>query len=574
MNPGLSRKLCTGGVVFCLMLTLSSCTSMGGGASAKAEREAVAPRLELSENLLYEILVAEFAGNAGDLNQSVDFYMQAANDTTDSRVAARAAYIALYGKQYDDVLVALGRWQKLTDETDEINRVYAVTYLHQGNTEKAAEYLHKQLSASQANDREKTLAVKKLLQKEAGTAEARATLAALNRLQPDNMHMHILEARYAAQLEDYDGSLALLDKVLQNDPSLADVHIIKSRILAAQGKREESLVVISKVLAEHPDNAELRLNYARLLVEERQFKLAREQYMILLEQNPDDADTLLSLALLSIETKQLSESEAYLEKLIALGKKTHIANYYLGRIQQNNDNPKIAIAYYLKVTQGEYVYDAKLRIAGLFAKLGRGDEGLRQLEALAEKQTAWPNRVRAYLAQGEILRDLGKHEEAVEMYSRALQQNADDPDLLYARALAAEKVDRLDITEADLLHVINSEPDNANALNALGYTLADRTERLEEALKYIKRAAELVPDDPAILDSLGWVSYRLGNMNEAVKWLRMAFEKLEDAEIAAHYGEVLWMTDQRQEAERVWQVGREANAKHPVLIETINRLKP
>jgi tetratricopeptide (TPR) repeat protein len=160
------------------------------------------------------------------------------------------------------------------------------------------------------------------------------------------------------------------------------------------------------------------------------------------------------------------------------------------------------------------------------------------------------------------------------MYSRALQQKSDDTNLLYARGLMAEKVDRLDMTESDLLKVISKEPDNANALNALGYTLADRTARYQEALDYIKRAAELVPDDPAILDSLGWVSYRLGKMDEALKWLSRAFEMLEDAEIAAHYGEVLWQTNQKEKARAIWEKGKLLNAEDPVLVETLKRIKP
>jgi len=124
-----------------------------------------------------------------------------------------------------------------------------------------------------------------------------------------------------------------------------------------------------------------------------------------------------------------------------------------------------------------------------------------------------------------------------------------------------------------LLKLLSAQPENANALNALGYTLADRTERLEEARDYIKRAAQLVPDDPAILDSLGWVSYRLGNMQDALKWLGKAFERLEDAEIAAHYGEVLWKNNQKEEAEKVWKIGLEHNSEHPVLLETMQRLK-
>lgn len=560
--------------LLCASLLFSACATTASETSAGVT-EPPEPGPQLSEQLLFDLLRGEFAGNSGDLDGSVKYYMQAAENTEDSRVAARATYISLYANKYDQALQALQRWQQLAPEAEEIDKVYAITHLKRGDSEKTAEYLHRQLSKADTGDeRDKALAVKNLLQKEAESVElSRAVLSSLSLLMPGNMHLYLLEARYAAQLEDYDGALQLLDKVLSIDPVMPDVYMIKSRILAAQGKRKESMQIIKGVLDGQPDNHGLRLSYARMLVDDRQFMQAKQQFLILLDQDENNADTLLSLALLSIETEQLEDSQVYLEKLIDLDQKTDVANYYLGRIAQNNKNPKVAIAYYLKVQNSDYVFDAKLRIAGLFAKLGRAEEGLRQLEKLADNQENWSFRVRIYLAQGEILRELGRYEDAVEMYSRALMQNPDDPDLLYARALAAEKMDRLDITEADLLRVISSEPDNANALNALGYTLADRTERLQEAQNYIKRAAELVPDDPAILDSLGWVSYRLGEMQEALNYLRMAFEKLEDAEIAAHYGEVLWMNQQQDEARRVWKIGSDADAKHPVLLDTLKRFK-
>ena len=251
-----------------------------------------------------------------------------------------------------------------------------------------------------------------------------------------------------------------------------------------------------------------------------------------------------------------------------------VANYYIGRILQNQGDDKQAVARYLRVNSGEYAFDAQLRIGILLAALGKPDEGLAKLEKLAEVHSDWNLRVKSYLAQGEILRDQKRYKEGVEMYSRALQQKRDDTLLLYARGLMAEKVDRLDMTEADLLKVISKEPDNADALNALGYTLADRTARFKEAQEYIKRAAALVPDDPAILDSLGWVSYRLGEMDEAIKWLSRAFEKLQDAEIAAHYGEVLWHNNQKDKAREIWNKGKALNAQNPVLLETLNRLNP
>ena len=467
----------------------------------------------------------------------------------------------------------LERWQELDPNDADIPRMYAITHLKLGEPVAAAAYIQSILDTVEGNGHEKALAVKRLLGKESNTQDGLAVLAALTAADPSNQHMLILQARYAAQLEKYDEALELLDRVLEIDSTLADVHIIKARILAAQGKLEQAMALVALALLEQPDNDHLRLQYARMLVEQRQFDQAKAQFGLLLKDDPQNAEILLSLGLLNIETGDLDEATLHLKHLTDIGQKEDISNYYLGRIAQNQEQHKIAISYYLKVNAGDYVFDAKMRIAGLFARLGRVDEGLRQLEVLAEKQTSWELRVRAYLAQGEILASKKRYAEGLEMYSRALQQKPDDADLLYARALMAEKLDRIDITEADLLKLLSAQPENANALNALGYTLADRTERLEEAREYIKRAAELVPDDPAILDSLGWVSYRLGNMQEALKWLGMAFERLEDAEIAAHYGEVLWKSDRKEEAEKVWQIGLEKNAEHPVLLETMQRLK-
>jgi tetratricopeptide (TPR) repeat protein len=554
------------------VLALNSCATINQQGGAEGPDTAGA-RSELSGDLLYELLVGEFAGNAGDTTLAIESYDRAAMITQDARVAARATYIAVYSEQYEKALDLLERWEKLEPEDPDIPRLYATTYLKLGQPLSAAAYIQSILDTVEGNGHDKALAVKRLLAKESSVEDGLIVLDTLNKSDPGNQHMLILQARYAAQLEKFDEAIVLLDHVLEIDPTQADVHIIKARILAAQGKQEQAMALVALVLMEQPDNDHLRLQYARMLVEQRQFHQAKAQFNLLLKNDPQNADILLSMGLLDIETGDLDDAALHLQQLVEIGQKEDISNYYLGRIAQNREEHKIAISYYLKVKSGDYVFDAKLRIAGLFARLGRVDEGLQQLEVLAEKQTAWPNRVRVYLAQGEILASKQRYAEALEMYSRALQQKPDDADLLYARALIAEKVDRIDITEADLLKLLSAQPENANALNALGYTLADRTERLEEARDYIKRAAELVPDDPAILDSLGWVSYRLGNMQDALKWLGMAFEKLEDAEIAAHYGEVLWKNNQKAEAEKVWNIGLENNADHPVLLETMKRLK-
>ncbi len=531
-------------------------------------------QVSLDGDTLFNLLAAEFAGNQGDVAVSLDYYRKASETIEDSRIAARTAYIALYGKNYDETLAALNRWRDMEPNATDLPRLYAIVHLKLEQPEKAVAYIEIMLLTSREPSIDKAMAVKQLLTKEATTEDAYVVLQILNDKEEKSKHLLILQSRYAAQLKLYDEALALLDEVLLIDSSQHEVLIIKSRVLTAQGKTKEATLLIQQVLSELPDNNALRLQYARMLVEQRDMAGATEQYTILAEKLPDDAEINLSLALLYIETKQLDEAIESLEHLIDIDKKTSVANYYLGRIAQNQGEEKQAVAYYLRVKSEEYVFDAQLRIGILLALLGKADEGLAKLEALADKQTSWTLRVKLYLAQGEILRSELRYKEGVEMYSRALQQNREDTTLLYARGLMAEKVDRLDMAEADLLKVISKEPDNADALNALGYTLADRTSRYKEALEYIKRAAELVPDDPAILDSLGWVSYRLGKFDDAIKWLSKAFDKLEDAEIAAHYGEVLWHTDQKDKAREVWGKGKAQNADNPVLRETLDRIKP
>jgi len=568
-----------------------SVTTKEGAAKADVEEAKVSPdtssesladsdvskvqeQSKLDGDSLFNLLAAEFAGNSGNIEASLEYYREAAKTIEDSRIAARTAYIAIYGKDYEEALVALDRWHELEPDSAELPQMYAIIYLKLEQPEKAVPYIDVILSKSHGSSADEALAVKQLLAKEASSKDAYIVLQQLNKKEKKNKHLLVLESRYAAQLQQYDEALALLDQVLEMDPSLYEVLVIKSRILSAQGKHKEATLLIKQVLEEYPDNNALRLQYARMLVEQHNLEAAIEQYSILHKKMPDDGEITLSLALLNIETKRLDEAVEAFEHLIEIDKKTPIANYYLGRIAQNKGNEKQAVSYYLKVNSGEYNFDAQLRIGVLLATLGKYDEGLAKLEALGESQDDWTLRVKTYLAQGEVLRYQKRYKEGVEMYSRALQQNREDTTLLYARGLMAEKVDRLDMAEADLLKVISKEPKNADALNALGYTLADRTSRYEEALEYIKRAAELVPDDPAILDSLGWVSYRLGKMDDALKWLSQAFAKLEDAEIAAHYGEVLWQTNQKDKAREVWNKSKAQNADNPVLLETLERIKP
>lgn len=554
-----------------ILVLLTACASL---TPLPVEREVAEPKMQtLDGDLLYELLAAEFAGNAGDLKTSVEFYQQAASQSNDSRIAARATYIALYDKKYEQTLKLLDRWRELAPEDRAINRIYAMSYLHLHRVAEALPYVQILQEQAGNSNKEKAMMVKQLLSDHVDAQDSFDLLEVLNQTSADNPQMLILQAQYAAQLKQYQRSIKLLDRTLEIDDSLVDVYLIKAKIYQAQGKHDAAKAVIRQVLDDYPDNVGLAMRYAHILVKDKNYKAALEQYLHLQKKQPDNVEVVLNLALLHIETDQLDDAAELLSHLIELDQQTDIAHYYLGRIEQNKAQYKSAIAHYIQVKNGTYVFEARLRIASLFAMLDRVDEAIDQLNTLIEETEDWPSRVRAYLTQGEIFRNSHRYQDAFEMYSRALSHNQKEVDLLYARALIAEKVDRVDIVEADLLKILSMEPKNSDALNALGYTLADKTKRYQEAKKYIQKAAELVPDDPAIMDSLGWVNYRLGKVQEALKWLSMAFDKLVDAEIAAHYGEVLWQANQKDKAREVWQKGRVVDAKHPVLVETMKKYK-
>lgn len=568
--PDFLHRVTTVGLMLVLVLS-TACSSL---TPQPVEQDVAEKKAQvLDGDLLYVLLAAEFAGNAGDLDTSVGFYQQAAKRSNDSRIAARATYIALYNKKYEQTLELLDRWRELDPENQDINRIYAMSYLHLHRVAEALPFVQALLAKGNLSNKEKAMVVKQLLSDNIKAQDGFDLLEALNQAQIDNPQMLILQAKFAAQLDQFEQSIKLLDQTLEIDDSLVDVYLIKARIYQAQGKRDAAKAIIKQVLKDYPENISLRMQYAHMLVEDKSYKAAREQYLEVQKQQPDNAEVLLNLALLYIETEQLDEAAELLSHLIELDKKIDIAHYYLGRIEQNKKQFKSAIANYIKVVNGTYVFEAKLRIASLFARLDRVDDAVNQLNILIDETEDWTKRVRAYLAQGEILRNSYRYQDAFDMYSRALSHNRKDVNLLYARALIAEKVDRIDIAESDLLKVLSMEPENSDALNALGYTLADRTKRYKEAKKYIQKAAELVPDDPAIMDSLGWVNYRLGKLQEALKWLSMAFEKLVDAEIAAHYGEVLWQTNQKDKAREIWQKGQAVDDKHPVLVETLKKYK-
>jgi tetratricopeptide (TPR) repeat protein len=329
---------------------------------------------------------------------------------------------------------------------------------------------------------------------------------------------------------------------------------------------------LAAFLEQYPKAREARLAYARLLTGERRYPEARAEFEKLLAAFPDNGDVRYAVGLLALQLKDYATAEATLERLLEMGfRDPHGVRFMLGQAAEEQKKWDQALRWYESIPRGDNFLPSRLRAANVMGKQGKLEEArayLRALEAEGEQ------RVQVLIAEAQLLRDANQHRDAFELLGKALREKPEQPELLYDHAITAEKLERFDVLEASLRTLIRLKPDYAHAYNALGYSYADRNLRLPEARKLIERALELSPDDFYIIDSMGWVLYRMGDLQGAAEHLRRAWLGRPDAEIGAHFGEVLWQMGERAEARRVWQEVLKRNPENETLQKTLKRLRP
>ena len=309
--------------------------------------------------------------------------------------------------------------------------------------------------------------------------------------------------------------------------------------------------------------------YARNLVDVKRFDGATKQFEQLLDSEELEHEARYALGLLALQMNKPKKSEQYFSRLLEDEKRITESRYYLAQSYELQNKLLQAIKNYKKVINNKYHFEAELRIALILAKQGELNEARLRLQNISPDSLE--KELRVYLTEGEILNNAKQHEAALELYDEALQQLTDNNRLLYARALTAEKLGKLDIAVKDLESIVKREPENAQALNALGYTLVDKTAELERGLALIQKAFLLAPNDPSIHDSMGWAYYRLGQHDEALKYLRRAFEKLKDAEVAAHLGEVLWVAGEHEAAKEIWNTALQQKPDDDLLLNVMQK---
>lgn len=520
-------------------------------------------------NSLYELLVAEVAGYRSRYDVALEKYQHAVVETRDPGVAARGTRLALYLKKYEQALEMALIWAEAEPENVAAHRNAVDLLLRAGQLEQAVGHMEtvKQLGGMTSFDvfayRAADLAPKQR------TAVLAAIIELLDR-HPGDEQLLFSKAVLLEQSDQLPEALAVTEELLalSKKPNLV---ALKTGILDAMQREDEAIAYLAGVVAGPQPNRRLQLILARMLFKKGDLAAAKTQYVNALRASPNDGDVLFALALIELEQGNDSKAQEHLERMVRWNRRPGEAHFYLGGIAERRSDTAGALREYAEAGEGYQFIPAQARIASILANDGLWEEARAHLANLRIQKPEYKQRL--VLIEAQLLADLSQEQEALDFLDSMLRQEPENIELLYYRAMTGERFGRLDILEADLRSVIELDPGNADAMNALGYTLTDQTSRHEEALELIEKALTIKPDEPAFIDSLGWVQYRLKNFELALTYLRQAFETFRNDEIAAHLGEVLWVVGNKIEANQIWEQGLELAPESEILKNVIQRFR-
>lgn len=532
-------------------------------------RKPVKERPPIKEDVMYNVLAAEYLGSEGDLDRAVGLYLEAALESSDPEIARRATRIAYATQSWLQAAMAADRWALLAPDDVDAHESAAAALLITGDYAGAELQLNR-IIALMGNSTEAWVKVSTLLAQSADSEKASEVLQNILAFHGDVDNANAMYARsqLAVRERDLEKAYELATRAVQLEPENIEFLTWAGRLALNMNRTSEGLEYIEMAWRQDPENHDLALAYSDLLARTGQADNARE----VMRNMPQTPDVMLSRILFELNDQKPEAARVLLDEFAKMEFDDPMEKaFYRAQAAEAVGDIPLAIEVYGLVENGENALVSAIRRAELMAREGDVEGARSELSAMRVRTNALFIE-ESWLAEARILRSVGENEAAFEALGQALEQLPKSVAILYSHALLAAELGWVDIAENDLRLIISEQPENAAALNALGYTLADQTERYEEAELLIRQAYILEPEEPSIVDSMGWVSFRLGRLAEAEEFLRKAWALDQNPEIGAHLGEVLWMRGRQDDARAIWKDASRVDSENAVLKETTERL--
>ena len=520
---------------------------------------------------LYQAIISELGAQRGVLEDASDSYFNLALETKDLGIIRRAVQFASANNDLNALLQLGLLWSEIDPSDPQPELMLSFQFLETGNYEQALSHMVRVIELGGEIDFSALSARTGQL-----NASARASLIAnlrqLAREFSDQKSIQLTLVQLLAQNGDYLEALTEFDQLLKLIDLNPRLVLLQAQVLQSAGETDDALETLAEGVRKFDDNRNLRLTYARLLIQNERYKMAQAQFAAMMTQDPQDWETLFSMALLDVELEQFDQASEKFTQLAEVDDRADEANYYLGYVNEQRNNLPLAIAAYREVRIGTQNFlAAQQRAVSLAIQLGELDSTRAYLSQLSRGQPRLE--ILFHTIESGALIQAGHADRARDLLDRALNKYPNEADLLFARVLLFDSLGDKEGSEQDLKQIIRIRPEDSRALNHLGYMLADQTERYQEALELIERAIAISPDDPAIIDSLGWAQFKLGRYEEALTNLRRAYAVFPDAEVASHVGEVLWMMGREQEAVEIWRGALQNQPDSDLIKEVVHRLQ-
>ncbi len=531
------------------------------------------PDIALSDDLLFEFLLAEIAGQRGNLGIATESYVDMAKKTHDPRIVKRALDVSLFSGNANDALEMARLLAAIDPASEKAKETLSALLAHSENLEEARPNIEKLLSRQSGENLAKSLMqLDGLFAKQPDRQAVLSAVQDLTKPYLDQPEAHYAIAIAAWRAAQYGLALSEADKALSLHPGWEMAALLKAQILE-QSDRKRVEPFLADFINQYPESQEVRLAYAKFLVAEKKFEAARKEFLELKKTFPQNRDVAFAVGLLSLQLGDLDAAIADLRDLLKLGYQSpDLVRYYIAQAFELKKNPSEAMKWYEKVEKAPQYLPAQTRIAYLLMQQEGMGKARRYLHSI---QTSDPQqKMFLILAEAQMLHDSKDYRGAYAVLEKGLETFPDSPDLLYDEAMAAEKIGKIREAEASLKKLIKLQPDYAQAYNALGYTLVEHTTRYKEALLLLKKALALSPEDPFILDSMGWLQYKMGNMPSSIDYLKRAYKGRHDPEIAAHLVEVLWAQGRHEDAKDLLQSSLKEHPDNELLLKSKRKLAP